>query len=145
MRVDSEAPIFTRMTVSVRRTPVLLLCIAVLTGCGLSRSAPGAVLSDGSPPSGVTDANNAEILYADLALAKSGHPDVTACAQMVKMDHEAVNTAPVALVTWLKVTPADNVTAYDLRDDAGTWRLTLGEAPLTFTEIRVRADPACCR
>lgn len=44
---------------------------------------------------------------------------------MVRSDHQSVNRAAVALVTRLKVTPADNQLSFDLRDDAETKRLRM--------------------
>ncbi|MCL4213993.1 MAG: DUF4142 domain-containing protein [Gemmatimonadales bacterium] len=112
----------------------LLLAAAFASGCGLTRSAPGAgtpssgpALSDANIAAIVVAANNADILYADLALAKSRDADIRAFATMVKKDHEAVNQAAVALVTRLKVTPVDNEASFDLRDDAETKRLILRE------------------
>jgi putative membrane protein len=70
-------------------------------------------------------ANNADIMYAELALAKSRTPAVREFATMTKRDHESVNEAAVALVTRLGVTPVDNTLSFDLRDDAETKRLTL--------------------
>jgi putative membrane protein len=92
-----------------------------------SASAPlpaPAGLTDANIAAIVVAANNADILYADLALAKSHDKEIRAFANMVKKDHEAVNEAAVALVTRLKVTPVDNEISFDLRDDAETTRLT---------------------
>ena len=71
----------------------------------------------------VVAANKADILYADLAMAKSQDAEVRAFATMVKLDHESINEAAVALVTRLKVTPVDNQISFDIRDDAETKRL----------------------
>lgn len=73
----------------------------------------------------VVAANSADILYADLALAKSQDAQVREFATMVKKDHESVNEAAVALVTRLGVTPKESAISFDLRDDADTKRLTL--------------------
>ena len=70
-------------------------------------------------------ANNTDIQYADLALAKSRNTAVREFAQMTKRDHESVNEAAVALVTRLGVTPVENTISLDMRDDAETKRLTL--------------------
>lgn len=83
-----------------------------------------ATLSDANIAAIVVAANNADILYADLALAKSTDDGVRNFAMMVKKDHQSVNEAAVALVTRLKVTPVDNQISFDLRDDAETKRLT---------------------
>jgi putative membrane protein len=90
-----------------------------------SEPAPASVpLTDANIAAIVAAANNADILYADLALAKSQDKEIRAFANMVKKDHEAMNEAAVALVTKLKVTPVDNEVSFDLRDDAETIRLT---------------------
>jgi len=109
-------------------SPFLGAC-ALVGGAGRTAApAPAA----GASASGLTDANiaaivvaanNADILYADLALAKSRDADVLAFATMVKKDHQSVNEAAVALVTRLNVTPVDDQTSFDLRDDAETKRL----------------------
>jgi putative membrane protein len=84
---------------------------------------PGSGLSDANIAAIVVAANNADILYADLALAKSQDTEIRAFATMVKKDHQSVNEAAVALVTRLKVKPVDNQISFDLRDDAETKRL----------------------
>ena len=84
---------------------------------------PTAGLGDANIAAIVVAANNADIMYADQALAKTQDAEVRAFATMVKKDHEAVNEAAVALVTRLKVTPADNQLSFDLRDDAESKRL----------------------
>jgi putative membrane protein len=84
---------------------------------------PGSGLSDANIAAIVVAANNADILYADLALAKSQDTEIRAFATMVKKDHQSVNEAAVALVTRLKVKPVDNQVSFDLRDDAETKRL----------------------
>jgi len=100
------------------------------TGSAAAASVP--VPAAAAAPSSLTDANiaaivvaanKADILYADLALAKSRDAEVRAFATMVKLDHESINEAAVALVTRLKVTPVDNQLSFDLRDDAETKRL----------------------
>lgn len=137
-----RGPSFPSMTTRLVRHPLPLLlfgiCLGIaLGGCGLVRSGGGAGgASAATPSSGLSDANiaaivvaanTADILYAELALAKSRDAEVRAFASMVKKDHESVNEAAIALVTRLKVTPVDNEASFDLRDDAETKRLTLRE------------------
>ena len=86
-----------------------------------SAATPG--LTDANIAAIVVAANKADILYADLAMAKSQDAEVRAFATMVKLDHESINEAAVALVTRLKVTPVDNQISFDIRDDAETKRL----------------------
>lgn len=119
--------------------PALLLLVALTSACSLVRGSAAPEATASAAPasvSGLTDANiaaivvaanNADILYADLALAKSADADVRGFATMVKKDHQSVNEAATALVTRLKVTPVDNQISFDLRDDAETKRLTLRE------------------
>ncbi|HEX4934970.1 MAG TPA: DUF4142 domain-containing protein [Gemmatimonadaceae bacterium] len=90
---------------------------------GANASAPA--LSDANIAAIVVAANNADIMYADLALAKSQDAEVRGFATMTKKDHQSVNEAAVALVTKLKVTPVDNQVSFDLRDDAETKRLVM--------------------
>lgn len=99
-------------------------------GGGNAASAPAPAasasgLNDANIAAIVVAANNADIMYADMALAKSQDADVRSFATMVKSDHESVNRAAVELVTRLKVTPVDNQISFDLRDDAETKRLRL--------------------
>ena len=82
-------------------------------------------LTDANIAAIVATANTADILYANMALAKSQRADVRQFASMVKKDHESVNEAVAALVTRLGVTPQMNTLAFDLRDDAQTKRLTI--------------------
>ncbi len=118
------------------RPVALALTLATLSGaCSLVRpsgaAAPasaasaGSALTDANIAAIVVAANNADIAYADLALAKSQDAEVRSFATMTKKDHTAVNEAAVALVTRLKVTPVDNQVSFDLRDDADTKRLVM--------------------
>lgn len=114
--------------------PALLLIAAA---CGFGRGGAAetpAPSAGGAAASGLTDANiaaivvaanNADILYADLALAKTQDMEIRQFATMVKMDHQSVNEAAGALVKKLGVTPVDNSVSFDLRDDAETKRLTM--------------------
>lgn len=120
-----------------RSFPALVLSVGLLGACSVltpsTASTPSAPRTDTSAAasSGLSDANiaaivvaanNADIAYADQALAKTHDADIRQFALMTKKDHESVNTAAVALVTRLKVTPVDNVISFDLRDDADVKR-----------------------
>ena len=131
----------------MRHSTLLLLPFCLLAGAcalfgrGCAAGGPSPASANGSAAvrgsaaaatSGLTDANiaaivvaanNADVLYADLALAKSQNTAVRAFATMVKEDHESINEAAVALVTRLGITPIDNQISFDLRDDAETKRL----------------------
>lgn len=119
------------------RPVALALTLTTLTGAcslfGRGTAAPvpspaaasASGLSDANIAAIVVAANNADIMYAEMALAKSQDADVRSFATMVKSDHQSVNRAAVELVTRLKVTPVDNQISFDLRDDAETKRLRL--------------------
>ena len=75
----------------------------------------------------VLAANNADIAYAHIALAKAQDPRVKQFAETMINDHSAVNKAASDLITRLGVTPADNTTSLDLRDKAEEIRDELRE------------------
>lgn len=110
-----------------RRVLSSLLGLMLMLGACRARmgETAAAALTDANIAAVVVQANTADILYAELALAKSQTPAVREFATMTKRDHESVNEAAVALVTRLGVTPVDNALSFDLRDDAETKRLTL--------------------
>lgn len=101
-----------------------------------SAPSPANARSDAAQTAGITDANiaaivvaanNADIAYAEQALAKSRDEQIRQFALMTKKDHESINGVAGALVTRLKVTPADNETSFDIRDDAEEKRLRFRE------------------
>ncbi|MEM7221874.1 MAG: DUF4142 domain-containing protein [Pseudomonadota bacterium] len=63
-------------------------------------------------------ADEIDIRYAHLALAKSRHPEVRKFAETMIRDHTAVNEAALALVTELNVAPQDNFLSQDLNKQA---------------------------
>jgi putative membrane protein len=117
------------------RSLLVLPLALTLSACSLfGRGSVAASAAPAVSSSGLTDANiaaivvaanNADILYADMALAKSQDADVRSFATMVKSDHQSMNRAATELVTRLEVTPVDNQLSFDLRDDAETKRLRL--------------------
>lgn len=88
--------------------------------------APDA-MTDANIAAIVVAANDADIMYAELALAKSRNEEVRGFAMMTKKDHESMNQAAVALVTRLGVTPVPHEVSLDLRDDADTKRGVMRE------------------
>ena len=109
-----------------RLTASLLGLTLVMSACRApAAETPAPAITDANIAAVVVQANTADILYAELALAKSQTPAVRAFATMTKRDHESVNEAAAALVTRLGLTPVDNALSFDLRDDAETKRLTL--------------------
>ena len=104
---------------------------AVVSAVCLVFTAPVA-MADDKP----TDPQIAHIAYsagiidveaARLALSKTKNPDVTAFAQSMQKDHEAVNDMALALVKKLNVTPEDNATSQALAKAAGDKRAELGK------------------
>jgi len=104
-----------------------LLSLTLVLGACRARMAETSTpaLTDANIAAIVVQANTNDIMYADLALAKSQTPSVREFATMTKRDHQSVNEAAVALVTRLGVTPVENTIAFDLRDDAEAKRLIL--------------------
>ena len=105
--------------------------ICALSAACLALAAPLAVAAD-KP----TDPQIAHIAYsagvidveaAKLALSKTKNPDVTAFAQSMQKDHEAVNDMALALVKKLNVTPEDNPTSQALVKAAEEKRAELGK------------------
>jgi len=102
------------------------LLVLTVVGCrGPRGEAAAPALGDAQIAAIVVAANNIDILYADLALAKSQDAEIREFATMVKKDHQSVNEAAGALLARLGVTPVDNEISFDLRDDADTKRLMM--------------------
>lgn len=107
------------------------ILICALSAACLALAAPLAVAAD-KP----TDPQIAHIAYsagvidveaAKLALSKTKNPDVTAFAQSMQKDHEAVNDMALALVKKLGVTPEDNPTSQALAKAGEEKRAELGK------------------
>ena len=114
----------------VRSLIVVVSLISVtVAGCRGPRAdaadAAAPALADAQIAAILAAANNIDILYADLALAKSQDAAVREFATMVKKDHESVNEAAAVLLGRLGVTPVDSEISFDLRDDADTKRLMM--------------------
>jgi putative membrane protein len=115
----------TAMHAPARSMIVALVLSAACRPSGSGSPSPAPTpdaLTDANIAAIVVAANDADILYAEQALAKSQDADVRSFATMVRSDHQGVNTAATALVTRLRVTPMDNTLSFDLRDDAETKR-----------------------
>lgn len=110
---------------SSRITVALLLILASSACRSRGAASPAPALTDANIAAVVVQANTADILYAEMALAKSQTLAVREFATMTKRDHESVNEAAAALLARLRLTPVDNTLSFDLRDDAETKRLTL--------------------
>ena len=108
-----------------RRAALIVSVVLVSSACASSpqvAEAPKDVsrsdrVSDANVAAIVVAANNADIAYANMALAKATNPGVKAFAQTMLNDHSGVNTAATELVTRLGVTPVENSISLDLRDN----------------------------
>jgi len=88
----------------------------VFAGTLLVAAGASAQVTDPQIAKIVVTANQVDIDAGKLAAAKASHADVKKFAQTMVTDHAGVNKQAVALVTKLKVTPADNDTAKSLYD-----------------------------
>ena len=84
-------------------------------------------LNDAEIASVAVTANQIDIDYAKIAVAKSKNDQVVSFAKTMMADHQAVIDQAVALVTKLKVTPMDNDVSKKLNADAETTRKKLNE------------------
>jgi putative membrane protein len=71
--------------------------------------------------------NYADISYARVAATRAGRTDIRNFAQRMLTDHTAVNALVTELATKLDLTPKDNVTSLDLRDESSGKRDMLRE------------------
>lgn len=108
------------------RTTIIALALLAAACRGPAPETPAEpAVTDAHIAGIVLTANTADILYAEMALAKSANEDVRAFARMMKSDHSAVNDQLRELAQRLQVDPLMNTIAFDLRDDAEVKRLTL--------------------
>ncbi len=83
----------------------------VLLGAGLLLSSPSSAadsLSDVEIAHAAYTADDLDIAYAKIALERSKTPAIREFAELMVKDHTAANTAALALVKKLGVTPKDN-------------------------------------
>ena len=120
---------------------VIAACVAVATAACASPPAAtpnpsptpatsvsaGNRVNDANIAALVLAANNADVAYAHIALAKAQDPRVRQFAETMINEHSAVNKAATDLVTRLGITPADNTASLDLRDRAEVIRDQLRE------------------
>ena len=97
----------------------LILATALgLSVSGISAASSPAQLSDVEIAHVAYTADNIDIRYAHLALAKSNNPEVRKFAELMIRDHQAVNEQALALLQKLGATPEDNATSQSLAADA---------------------------
>ena len=85
------------------------------------------VLTDANIAAIVVTANNADISYAQLAMALAQDTAVKSFAQTMMTDHNGVNKLAVDLVTKLNVQPVDNMMSLDMKENAEEKRDELRE------------------
>ena len=93
-------------------------CSAIVIAGLFVASAMGASaqeISDAQIASIVVTANQVDIDAGQLAKARSTDAQVKKFAELMITDHTGVNKSATALVTKLKVTPADNATSQSLK------------------------------
>ena len=95
---------------------VAVICISSLPFTGLSQAKPQ--LTDPEIASVAVVANQIDMAYADIAIAKSKDTSILDFARTMKRDHQAVIDQAVALVTKLGVTPKDNAVSQSLLSGA---------------------------
>ena len=88
----------------------------VFAGSMLVAAGASAQVTDPQIAKIVVTANQVDIDAGKLAASKATNAEVKKFAQTMVTDHTGVNKQAVALVTKLKVTPADNDTAKSLYD-----------------------------
>ena len=95
-------------------------CSTIVIAGLFAASAMGASaqeINDAQIASIVVTANQVDIDAGQLAKARSTDAQVKKFAELMITDHTGVNKSATALVTKLKVTPADNATSHSLKSD----------------------------
>jgi putative membrane protein len=102
---------------TIKRTIVgVLICTASLSTSVYSQAKPQ--LTDPEIASVAVTANQIDIGYADIAIAKSKDSSILQFAETMKRDHQAIIDQALTLVTKLKITPKDNAVSQKLVADA---------------------------
>jgi len=105
-----------------------ICAIMYLTGVSISASAQNKPqLTDPEIASVAVTANQIDMGFADIALAKSKDTSILDFAQTMKRDHQAIIDQAVALVKKLGVTPKDNAVSQKLQADAAKTNKMLNE------------------
>jgi putative membrane protein len=83
--------------------------------CLTPAALPAQTVSEAQIASIVVTANQVDIDAGKLAASKGTNPEIKKFGQQMVTDHTGVNKQATALVTQLKVTPADNATSQSLK------------------------------
>ena len=103
---------------SLFRASLAALLIGAAAWAGVAQAGSPETLNDLEIAHVAYTADEIDIRYAHLALAKSSNPEVRKFAETMIRDHTAVNEAALALVTELNVAPQDNFLSQDLNKQA---------------------------
>jgi len=95
---------------------VAVICLSSLPFTGIAQAKPQ--LTDPEIASVAVVANQIDMAYADIAIAKSRDTSILDFARTMKRDHQAIIDQAVALVTKLGVTPKDNAVSQSLLSGA---------------------------
>ena len=116
------------------RLSVVFAVLLASTACVATTPDPGAngrtradPITDANLAAIVSQANNADISYAQLALARGVNDEVKKFARTMVTDHNAVNQQAAALAAKLGVTPVEHTIGLDMRDNAEEVRDKLRE------------------
>ena len=101
----------------LNKTLVASLAVLAMTATASDAKSP-ADLNDLEIAHVAYTADNIDIRYAHLALAKSQNPKIQEFAKTMIRDHEAVNERALALLKKLKAQPQDNFLSKKLNADA---------------------------
>lgn len=100
-------------------------------------------LTDPQIASVAVTANQVDIDYAKIAEKKSTNADVLKFAALMAKDHQSVIDQAVALVTKLKVTPADNATSKSLKEgEAKTAKMLNSKSGKAFDKAYIDNEVA---
>jgi putative membrane protein len=112
------------MSGSMRFAPAVLLLLGACSrfhlGTPWGKSDEGP--SDANIAAIVLAANNTDISYAKLVPARAQSAAIKDFAQRMLTDHNAVNAAVNALLNKIDLTPEENTTSLDFRDESTTKR-----------------------
>ena len=101
----------------LKKTLIASFAVLAMTATASQAQSP-ADLNDLEIAHVAYTADNIDIRYAHLALAKSQNPSVLKFARTMIRDHEAVNGLALGLLKKLKAQPKDNFLSQKLNSDA---------------------------
>jgi putative membrane protein len=103
-----------------RLIPLVLLALTACSRLPWGHSDQGP--SDANIAAIMLAANNTDISYAKLAPARASSPAIRDFAARMLTDHSAVNTSLNDLMNRINLTPEENTTSLDFRDESTTKR-----------------------